>query len=384
MSVSRSVIIMRSVGRRMVVLGIETSCDDTGAAVVADGVVRSSVLQSQWDLLRLHGGVFPNAAKRAHALVIDAVVDQALSLASLEARQLDAVAVTRGPGLAPCLVVGVTKARQLAASLSLPLIGIHHVAAHALVPILSHPHLQFPYLALILSGGHTVLLLCRGPNESDFSVLGQSLDDNIGEAFDKVWRLVFAQLEPLLLAGGAGAVDEWMSMHPGAALEKLAALNHRSGFESVFPVPLHGRPAYRDSLDFSFSGLKASVSRLVERQPIASIQDAAFVAAAFQHTAIRHVCNNVEKVIGRLGSTGLPKRQTLVIGGGVAANVALQQGLRKLECVENLIVPPQAHCVDNGVMIAFSAWLSGRTQGDDLGSFDIAARWPLPGAKKKN
>ena len=377
---------------RSLILAIETSCDDTGAAVVgraaANGaaVVLSQSLQSQCmespfhcslsthrlfvgELVDRFGGVYPNEAKRAHAEVIDRVVEETLKKAGPGAHEaVEAVAVTVGPGLAPCLVVGLNKARDLARSLDRPLWAVHHVAAHALMPLMKRPDLAWPFTALVVSGGHTLLLRVDGPQWSQMQVLGQSLDDNVGEAFDKVWRLL-SPFVPSMARNG----------HPGAALERLAALNKSSDATRMFNEPLFGRPAYRDRLDFSFSGLKASVARLVEQHPPTSEVEAALVADAFQRTAVRHLCRNVEKLLRK----GPPS--TLVLGGGVAANQYLQRELRRLSCVRELVVPPPADCVDNGVMIGFAALLA-RESGEEsvsLTEVDIAARWPLPGGERK-
>ena len=357
------------------VLGIETSCDDTGVAVVSRdaatgrGVVHSEVLRSQWDLVARYGGVFPNEARQAHAAAIGALVEEALRRAGLQAAELDAVSVTLGPGLSPCLAVGASAARELCRAHGLPLVGVNHLVAHALTPLMARPFAA-PFLALLASGGHTSLLCARGDgpgaascvDAARYEVLGKTLDDSVGEAFDKVWRLLqeslgrCSEVSPEQLA-------RWRGGHGGAALEELAA--EAPADATLFTVPLQGRGG-RHGMDFSFSGLKTQVARHVERARPQSRAELARVAAAFQATAVQHLHAQLLRAVAHVRAS-LPQGPAapplpLVVSGGVASNKALRRRLLGIPGVE-LLVPPQALCVDNGVMIAWTGLLM-RANGD--------------------
>jgi N6-L-threonylcarbamoyladenine synthase len=241
----------------------------------------------------------------------------------------------------------------------------------------------------VVSGGHTLLVGSKGIEPSDFNVIGQSLDDNVGEAFDKVWRLLLEFLETSPDVSEAQLV-EWTSSHPGAALEKLAGQNTRRGFETLFAIPMQMKPKQRQSFDFSFSGLKAAVARQISKHALTSVEDAAFIAAAFQHTAIEHLALTTEKALRKLTELQKGKRMELVVSGGVAANQKLQQRLKGLTEVKRLVVPPNHQCVDNGVMIAWNGLLRMEAghQPEDLDSLRFDPRWPVKGKRgfvnKKN
>ena len=315
----------------MRILGIETSCDETAAAVVEDGRhVQSSVVSSQVDLHARFGGVVPEIASRAHVELITAVVAEALVEAGvLEVGDLDAVAACHGPGLAGALLVGVSAAKALALTADVPYVEVNHLEAHLYAAWLEEPDLEPPLAVLIVSGGHTMLVVMEGHGR--YRVLGQTVDDAAGEAFDKVARFL-----------GLG--------YPGGpAIDRLAA----EGDPAAIPFP---RPMLDDGPDFSFSGLKTAVVNHVRRHPDAAVAD---VAASFQEAAVDVL---VAKLMAGAAEAGA---DTLVLGGGVAANSRLRT--RVVEAAEatgsRVFLPPLALCTDNGAMIAATAWWRLRADG---------------------
>jgi len=313
------------------ILGIETSCDETAAAVVEDGRrVLSSVVASQVDLHARFGGVVPEIASRAHVELITAVIAEALIEAGvLDVTELDAVAACHGPGLAGALLVGVSAAKALALSTGLPYVQVNHLEAHLYAAWLEEPDLEPPLAVLIVSGGHTLLVVMEG--HGHYRVLGQTVDDAAGEAFDKVARFL-----------GLG--------YPGGpAIDGLAA----KGDPTAIPFP---RAMVDDGYDFSFSGLKTAVINYVRKHPDADVAD---VVASFQEAVVDVL---VTKLVGAAAEAGTP---TLVIGGGVAANSRLRA--RLLAAAEatgrRAFLPPPALCTDNGAMIAATAWWRLRADG---------------------
>jgi tRNA N6-adenosine threonylcarbamoyltransferase len=308
--------------RRRVILAIETSCDDTCAAVVSDdGRIASNVISSQGIHDRF-GGVVPEIASRHHLELIDDAIDDALRRAQLTLREVDLVAVTRGPGLVAALLVGLATAKAMAAAYQLPLAPVDHLHGHVAACFLGEEQLEPPFVALIASGGHTLIahVRDRGPG---YAVLGQTLDDAAGEAFDKGARLL-----------GLG--------YPGgAALERLA----RDGDPEAFNFPTGARLA---GLDFSFAGLKTAllyrVRELGEREAERRRAD---LAASYQRAIVEALAIRAQRA---LAATGLGK---LAIGGGVAANGRLRERLAQLGV--ELAVPPRELCTDNAAMIASAA-----------------------------
>ncbi len=331
------------------VLGIETSCDETSAALLSIENGRPSVLSlvilSQ-DVHRVFGGVVPELASRAHVRTIDPVVAQAFSESGVRPGDLTAIAVTAGPGLIGALLVGVMYAKGLALALGKPLIGVHHHEGHLFAPWLEDPTLAPPFVALLVSGGHTMLLDVEA--WGDYTLLGQTLDDAAGEAFDKVGTLL-----------GLG--------YPaGAAVERLAATGNPARFK--FP-----RPLLKDGLAFSFSGLKTAVLRAVRASPDLE-RDRADLARGFQDAAIEVL---VEKTARATESLGRPRA---VIVGGVACNRTLAERMRtRLGGRAEVVVASARLNTDNAAMIAAAgAWHFGRGErsGPDLEPFD----WkPMPG-----
>ncbi|KAL3616538.1 glutamated carboxypeptidase [Castilleja foliolosa] len=359
----------------LVVLGIETSCDDTAAAVVrSSGEILSQVVSSQAELLVRYGGVAPKMAEEAHLLVIDQVVQEALDKAKLTEEDLSAVAVTIGPGLSLCLRVGVRKARKLAGAHALPIVGVHHMEAHALVARLVEKQLQFPFMALLVSGGHNLLILAR--DLGHYIQLGTSIDDAIGEAYDKTAKWLGLDL----------------SKSGGPAVEDLA---HEGDEKSIqFKVPMK---QHKDC-NFSYAGLKTQVRLAIESKnidaaiPIASASSEdrrarADIAASFQRVAVFHLEDKCERAI-EWALNIEPSLKHLVVSGGVASNQYVRSQLNKI--VEKkglqLVCPPPALCTDNGVMIAWAGiehFRVGRydpppnaCEPEDA-LFDLRPRWPL-------
>ncbi|XP_027154598.1 probable tRNA N6-adenosine threonylcarbamoyltransferase, mitochondrial [Coffea eugenioides] len=359
----------------LVILGIETSCDDTAAAVVrSSGEILSQVVSSQADLLARYGGVAPKMAEQAHAQVIDQVVQEALDKAQLTEKDLTAVAVTIGPGLSLCLRVGVQKARKIAGRLNLPIVGVHHMEAHALVARLVEKKLQFPFLALLISGGHNLLVLAR--DLGHYIQLGTTVDDAIGEAYDKTAKWL--------------GLD--MRRSGGPAIEELA---HEGDAEAVkFRVPMK---QHKDC-NFSYAGLKNQVRLEIEAQNInaeipissASSEDRgarANIAASFQRVAVLHLEEKCQRAI-EWALKIEPSVKYLVASGGVASNKFVRSRLNQV--VERnalqLLCPPPSLCTDNGVMIAWTGvehFRVGRydppppaNEPEDA-QLDLRPRWPL-------
>jgi N6-L-threonylcarbamoyladenine synthase len=350
---------MRKTSKVNRILGIETSCDETSAAVVRsqDGHIslESMVILSQ-DVHRIFGGVVPELASRAHVQALGAVVEGALNQAGLTLESIDGIAVTAGPGLVGALLVGVMYGKTLAFSMDLPLIGVNHLEGHLFAPTLEDPQLKPPFIALLVSGGHTMLL--DVPDWGDYQVLGQTLDDAAGEAFDKVANLL-----------GLG--------YPGgAAIEKLAREGRPGHLRLPTPMLQELERNGPNRYAFSFSGLKTAVLRIVRRDSPAPPQPYtdADIARAFQDAAIQVL---VAKTAHAVQSSGYG---VAVVGGGVACNRALVAALReRLAGRARVSVASPRLNTDNAAMIAAAgAWRLGR--GERSG-WDLEPRddLPLPG-----
>lgn len=334
----------------MNILGIDTSCDDTSAAVVTDGeLVLSSVVHSQIELHHPYGGVVPELASREHLRNIIPVVDQALNAAKVKIKDLDGIAVTIGPGLIGSLLVGLYYAKALAYVHQFPLIGVNHLEGHILSIFLEDNPPDFPFVALTVSGGHTSLYHVKG--FGDYVQLGQTLDDAAGEAFDKVARVL-----------GLG--------YPGGRpIEKLA----RSGKNDKIPFPR----AYmsRDSLDFSFSGLKTAVALYVKkwRQGDEIGVQLADIAASFQEAVIEVLANKLMIAGEKMGV------HSIVIAGGVACNQTLREKVRDLALEKKMgfYYPRPAYCTDNGAMIAATGYHRLETGERAELSVDVRSRFPI-------
>lgn len=307
----------------MIVLGIETSCDETGVGIVEDTTIRANLVASQTDLHARFGGVVPEVASRAHLTNMPIITQQALSEAGMRFEDMDAIAVTSGPGLIGALLVGLSAAKSYALALDIPLIGVHHLEGHVESAFLERPDLKPPLLSLIVSGGHTMIVAM--PEHGRFEIMGTTIDDAAGEAFDKVARFL-----------GLG--------FPGGPLiDKLA----RDGDPQSIPFPR--AMMHEESYDFSLSGLKTAVIRWIRQQeaegkPIPT----ADVAASFQE-AIVDV--QVAKTLRAAKERGIAQ---IVVAGGVAANSRLRERMTAEGAAAGLdvIVPSVALCTDNGAMIA--------------------------------
>jgi N6-L-threonylcarbamoyladenine synthase len=344
--------------RETLVLGIETSCDETAAAVVAraadgGGRILSNVVRAQWEQHRRYGGVVPEIAARAHVECLDEIVAQALREAGLDLGQLAGVAVTAGPGLIGGLLVGVATAKALALVHKLPLVAVNHLEAHALTVGLTEG-LQPPYLLLLVSGGHTQLLVVHGVGR--YRRLGTTIDDALGEAFDKTAKLL-----------GLG--------FPGGPAVEAAARTGRAD-RFALPRPMLGRPEPH----FSFAGLKTAVRHQAQALVPLGDRDVADLCAAFEAAVADSVADRVRRAMqiaeGQLGAG--PQRH-LVVAGGVAANMRLRAALADVasDAGYELHVPPPALCTDNAAMVAWAGaerLALGWTDGLDL---EARARWPL-------
>ncbi|MCX7994140.1 MAG: tRNA (adenosine(37)-N6)-threonylcarbamoyltransferase complex transferase subunit TsaD [Fimbriimonadales bacterium] len=331
------------------ILGIETSCDETSVAVLEGRSVCSSVVASQADLHAQWGGVVPEAAARQHVERLSPLLQQALDEAGIALHQIDGVAVTNRPGLVGALVVGLAAAKALAFALRIPMVGVNHLEGHLYSAFLTEPNadIPFPHLALIVSGGHTELVLARG--HGDYTLLGHTLDDAAGEAFDKTARL--------LHLGYPG----------GPEIDRRA----KQGDPHAFAFPR----ARVEGWNFSFSGLKTAVRREVERlQGQGALDEATLndLCASFQQAVLDVL---VEKAIAAAHAYGV---DTLTVVGGVAANSGLQTQMRAA-CHNmrlNLKIPPPKYCTDNAAMIALAGYF--RLKAGERADYDLDAYASAP------
>jgi N6-L-threonylcarbamoyladenine synthase len=340
-------------------LGIETSCDETAAAIVEmsanGGRILSSIVLSQIAEHSAFGGVVPEIAARAHVEALDGVIAAALADAGIELSELDMIAATAGPGLIGGLIVGLMTGKALAAATGLPLVPVNHLEAHALTARLTH-NTDFPYLLLLVSGGHTQIVLVRGVGR--YERWASTIDDALGEAFDKTAKLL------------------GLPYPGGPAVEQAAKRGDAKRF--AFPRPLRGE----DRPDFSFSGLKTAVRQAANQLAPVSRNDIDDICASFQRAIVDTTSERVAKSLTRFRSEfpGIAG-PTLVVAGGVAANAAIRTALETL-CAGHgmrLVAPPPALCSDNGVMIAWAGlerMQAGLVEDDALG-FAPRPRWPL-------
>ena len=335
----------------MKVLGIETSCDETGIAIYdSDNGLLADALYSQVELHREYGGVVPELASRDHIRKTLPLIRQVMEQAGCQRGDIDGLAYTAGPGLAGALLVGASIGRSLGMAWNIPTVGVHHMEGHLLAPMLESEGPTFPFVALLVSGGHTLLVLAKGIGR--YHVMGESLDDAAGEAFDKV-----AKMLGLPYPGGPQVAE-------------LAAGGIAGRFQ--FPRPMTNRPG----LDFSFSGLKTFVMNKIKEHEVNGVVDPqtrADIAHAFQEAVVDTL---IIKCRRALKQTYIP---ALVVAGGVSANQRLRQGLGAMAAQENARVyfPKQQYCTDNGAMIAFAGCerlMAG--QSDDLAIL-AKPRWAL-------
>lgn len=347
--------------KSLTILGIETSCDETAAAVVrgfppGPGEILSNIVASQIAEHRPYGGVVPEIAARAHVEILDGIVERALSEAKTTLADLDAIAVTAGPGLIGGVTVGLSLAKGLALASGKPLIALNHLEGHALTVRLTHG-VPFPYLLLLVSGGHCQLLIAE--NVGRFTRIGTTIDDAAGEAFDKTAKLL-----------GLGFPG-------GPAVERAAAQGNPKRHR--FPRPL----AANDGFDFSFSGLKTAVRRAVETAGELKPSDVADLAAGFQAAAIDVLVSRTTKAMAHLARTTEPPHR-LVVAGGVAANKSLSISLATAAKHSGfeMFIPAPALCTDNAAMIAWAGleqFAIGKSNQLDAAP---RARWPLDASRQ--
>ncbi|MDA8585812.1 tRNA (adenosine(37)-N6)-threonylcarbamoyltransferase complex transferase subunit TsaD [Rhodobacteraceae bacterium] len=337
-------------------LGIESSCDDTAAAVVSSKrEILSSVVMDQSALHEAFGGVVPEIAARAHTEKLDIAIETALEDADISLSQIDAIAVTAGPGLIGGVLAGVMCARGISTGTGKPLIGVNHLAGHALTPRLTDD-IAFPYLLLLVSGGHCQLLIVRGPDE--YHRLGGTIDDAPGEAFDKTARAL-----------GLGQPG-------GPAVEKAAHSGDPERFR--FPRPLLDRPG----CDLSFSGLKTALIRerdsLIAAQNGLTEQDRADLCAGFQAAVADVLSKKTARAIEQYLKDG-PRQPVIAVSGGVAANMAIRGGLETISNAAGLgfVAPPLALCTDNAAMIAWAGIELDQIGHKGLDPLIARPRWPL-------
>lgn len=316
----------------MYILGIESSCDETSASIVKNGTTEiATVISSQIDIHKSYGGVVPEIASREHVKNITIVLEECLEKANMTMEQIDAIAITYGPGLIGSLLVGLEAAKTLSFIYNKPLIPVHHIAGHIYANSLVK-ELEFPLLAVVVSGGHTELI--EMPKHYRFNKLGGTLDDAIGECYDKVARVIGLE-------------------YPGGPkIDKLATMG-----KSTYKLPV---PLKDDSYNFSFSGLKSAVINLVHNEEQRGVEiNKEDLATSFQTVAIEAITSKVRKAV-------IDKNiKTVIVAGGVAANQGLRKAMEKLteELHVNLLIPPMKYCTDNATMVAaagYYAYLDGR------------------------
>ncbi|MFI4983724.1 MAG: tRNA (adenosine(37)-N6)-threonylcarbamoyltransferase complex transferase subunit TsaD [Rickettsiales bacterium] len=332
----------------LIVLGIETSCDETSVAIVdSNRNILSHIILSQLDIHKEFGGVVPEIAARGHMEILPSLVQKSLGESNLKIQDLSAIAATGGPGLIGGVIVGTMVAKGMAFAANKPYIAVNHLEGHALSPRLSEPRLEFPYLLLLVSGGHCQILEVNGVG--DYKLLGSTTDDAVGEAFDKTAK--------------AMGLD-----YPGGPkIEAYALKGDSKRFK--FPTPLLNQ----DNLNFSFSGLKTAVKRTIDSLGVLSEQDISDVSACLQHTIGLILLNKMGKAL-----KGFAAKQ-VVIAGGVAANQYLRKLLADL-CQEHgkeLFYPPLTLCTDNGAMIAWAGLEHLRLGQISNLNFVPRPRWPL-------
>ncbi len=329
----------------MKVLGIETSCDETGIAIYdSEQGLLSDQLYSQVKLHAQYGGVVPELASRDHIKVISPLTQAALNEAGLKASQLDGIAYTAGPGLIGSLMVGACFAKSLGFALAIPTLGVHHMEAHLMAPMLEIPAPTFPFIALLVSGGHTSLV--KVTRLGCYEVLGETLDDAVGEAFDKTAKLMGLP-------------------YPGGAL--LSALAEEGKPKFTFPRPMVDRP----DLDFSYSGLKTHAANVIRKSDSSLYPD---IAYAFQEAAVATLVVKSKKALQQTGF------KTLVVAGGVGANRQLRSALNEMTAKigAQVFYPKPQYCTDNGAMVAYlgcQRLLQG--ERDASNAIKVRARWSL-------
>ena len=341
----------------LTLLGIETSCDETAAAVVrgrvpGPGEILSNIVFSQTEAHAPYGGVVPEIASRAHLEILDSIIERALKDAGVALAELDGIAATAGPGLIGGVMVGLTTAKALALGTGKPLIAVNHLMGHALTARLTHG-VAFPFLLLLVSGGHCQLVGVGGAN--DFRLYGSTIDDAVGEAFDKTAKIL------------------GLPYPGGPAVEAAAKAGNPRAYSLPRPL-LHKRNGGRAGADFSFSGLKTAMRQLAQQG--INVEDA---CASFQAAVIDILCDR-SRIAMEMFRRDFPGSDRFVVAGGVAANQAIGEALTRLAHADSFVIriPPPRLCTDNAAMIAWAGVerLSDKATGDAL-SISPKARWPL-------
>ncbi len=338
----------------MLVLGIETSCDETAAALVADGrTILSNVIATQFDLLKKYGGVVPEVAARRHTELIGYIIEEALDSAGKTLDDVDAVAVSSKQGLVGCLMVGVAAAKTISYARGIPLIGLHHVEGHIFASRLSNPDLPFPHVCLTVSGGHTMLLYVE--DGSSYHLMGTTLDDAAGEAFDKVAKFL-------------GLLYADRNTGGGQVIDRLSKEGNRQAFNFPRPMIKHR------TLDFSFSGLKTSVINMFKERVARNEElPLADIAASFQEAVVNVLVTKTMRAVEKKGVNAIS------VTGGVSANSRLREVFRET-CSEKgieVFFPELSLCTDNAAMIAAAGYARlkrGKVSGQDL---DVIPNAPL-------
>ncbi|MCL2567767.1 MAG: tRNA (adenosine(37)-N6)-threonylcarbamoyltransferase complex transferase subunit TsaD [Alphaproteobacteria bacterium] len=334
----------------MIVLGIESSCDETAIAIIKDKEILSHIVLSQIDAHKAFGGVIPEVASRMHLEAVDGLINAAVKEAKLNLRDIDVFVATAGPGLAGGLIIGSLAAKTLSLVFNKPFVAVNHLQGHALMPTMNED-VKFPFLLLLVSGGHTQFLAVNGIN--DYKILGASIDDAIGEAFDKSARLL------------------GLSYPGGREIELLAADGDENRFK--FPLPL----CNQKNCNFSFSGLKTAVREEVFGKEL-SEQDKKDIAASLQHTIVKILLNRTQNAINMF-EKDYGRLNQMVISGGVSANLKIRAALGDFLKTKNisLVCPPLNLCTDNGLMIAWAGYLMARENLFNSLDFPIKVRWSL-------
>ena len=330
----------------MIVLGIESSCDETAAAIVRDGKICSNVIASQIEIHSPFGGVVPEIASRKHMEAIYPVIKQALSEADIIIKDVEGIAVTCGPGLIGSLLIGLSTAKSLAFALDIPFVGVNHLEGHIAAAFLSGKIPDIPFMALVVSGGHTSIYLVK--NFDEYQLIGQTRDDAAGEAFDKAAKL--------LKLGYPG----------GVVIDRLA----RSGNPSAVSFPR----AMRDSMDFSFSGLKTSLLTMVKKRGREfQNEELPDIVASYQEAIVDTL---VEKTIKAAHENHIPQ---IVVCGGVAANSSLRERFARETALKQmeLFIPPTILCTDNAAMIAARGEMMLKNGSRSELDLNAVSRWPL-------
>ncbi len=331
----------------MRVLGIESSCDETAVAIYEGGRgILAHQVYSQIDLHAPYGGVVPELAARDHLRRILPLINELLEEAKLSPKEINAIAYTQGPGLVGALMVGASFAKSLAYAWQIPALGVHHMEAHLVAASLVEPIPPYPFIALLVSGGHTLLLEVKGLGQ--YRILGESLDDAVGEAFDKTAKLL------------------GLPYPGGPELARLATRGTSGRFE--FPRPMLSKPG----LDFSFSGLKTHAMNCIRKQPVLDDQTRADIALAFEEAVVETLVTKSKRAMTEFGIS------RLVMVGGVSANTRLRSQLKEQLSSADIYYPPLEYCTDNGAMVAYLGYLrmSRGEQDSDL-AIKARARWPL-------